>query len=292
MNFLNYHHLFYFWSVNKEGGFTKASQKLRVSQSAVSEQVRQLEEALGQKLIDRTTRSLRLTENGYVAFRYAETIFGAGQELLDFMHHRPKEGKQLLRIGALGSLSRNLQLKFLEPILARKDVRFSLIVGDSKRLFRLLQDHQVDVVLSTQLAGEIEGRGFYTHLLMQSPLCLVSRSPLRKKNLRDSLQSGRIFLPSASLESRSEFDHYLEAHQISIHLAGEVDDVALLRLLALNGRGLVVIPRMGVLSDVQSKKLHVIHEFETITQKYYAITRQKRFPNELIRDLVQKVREL
>src|SRR5689334_14395374 len=130
MNTLNYHHLFYFWTVCQEGGFTKASQKLRISQSAVSEQVRHLEESSGQRLIERTTRSFQLTENGNIALKYAEMIFGAGQELVDFMLHRPRKGKQLIRIGALGSLSRNLQARFLAPILNRKDVRFSLIVGD------------------------------------------------------------------------------------------------------------------------------------------------------------------
>ena len=291
MNNLNYHHLHYFWTVCREGGFTKASQKLRISQSAISEQVSRLEDNLGQKLIERTTRSIQLTENGNVALKYAEMIFGAGQELVDFMQHRPRKGKQLIRVGALGSLSRNLQARFLAPLLKRKDVRFSLIVGDLKRLVRLLKDHQIDVILTTHPVNESESGELYTHLLVQSPLCIVSRTKSGKSKLDKILKSEQVFLPSKTLESRAEFDHFIESRGLSIELVGEVDDIALLRLLALSGKGIVVVPRMGVISDIESKSLFVIHEFKEIRQKYYAVTRQKRFPNLLVADLVKNLQE-
>lgn len=291
MNTLNYHHLYYFWTVCQEGGFTKASQKLHISQSAVSEQVSRLEENLGQKLIERTTRSLVLTENGNVALKYADMIFGAGRELVDFMLHRPKQGKQSIRIGALSSLSRNLQARFLNPILDRKEVRFSLIVGDLKRLIRLLKDHQVDVILTTHSGMGNDTGELYTHLLMQSPLCIVSRTKKRHTNLKSIFENEVVFLPSVNLESRSEFDHFVETHDLNIELAGEVDDIALLRLLALTGKGIVIIPRMGAINEIESKKLFVIHEFKEIYQKYYAITRQKKFPNTLVAELVKSLQE-
>ena len=98
-------------------------------------------------------------------------------------------------------------------------------------------------------------------------------------------------LPSTNLESRAEFDHFIESHGFTIELAGEVDDIALLRLLALSGKGVVVIPRMGVINDIESKSLFVIHEFKEIRQRYYAITRQKKFPNTLIAELVKNLQE-
>lgn len=287
MNTLNYHHLYYFWTVCQEGGFTKASRKLRISQSAISGQVNRLEECLGQKLIERTTRSFQLTENGMIALKYAETIFGAGEELVDFMLHRPRKGKQLIRIGALGSLSRNLQIRFLTPILNRSDVRFSLIIGDLKRLIRLLKDHQVDVILTTHPATENESTEVYTHLLMQSPLCVVSRTKTSKNKLESLLQNEQVFVPSSNLESRAELDYLIESQGLSLEIAGEVDDIALLRLLALSGKGVVIIPKVGVMSDIENKNLFVIHEFTEIHQKYYAMTRQKKFPNTLIAELVK-----
>jgi LysR family transcriptional activator of nhaA len=295
MDSLNYHHLYYFWMVCHEGGFTKAGLKLRLSQSAVSEQIRRLEEALGQKLIARTTRSFELTEAGRTALRYAETIFTTGRELMDFMKHRPTKSRHQLRIGALGSLSRNLQATFLRPLLDREDIYFSVTVGDTKRLFRLLRDHSLDIVLSTFPAGEDASTELYTHLLTQSPLCLViSKSIAIQKDLslETLIQSRRIFLPSATLESRSDFDHYVESKGIHLNVAGEVDDVALLRVLALTGKGLVVLPKLGVSDDIANNSLIVLHEFKNIKQKFYAITRQKRFPNPTIAELVRTLDRL
>ncbi|MBC7386924.1 MAG: LysR family transcriptional regulator [Cryobacterium sp.] len=293
METLNYHHLYYFWTVCKEGGFTKASQKMRLSQSAVSEQVSKLEATFGQKLITRTTRSFELTEAGGTALKFAETIFSAGTELMDFMKHRQSFKKQNIRIGALGSLSRNLQAKFLAPILDREDVQFSVTVGDSKRLIKLLRDHALDIVLSTFSATEEESSELYTHLLTHSPLCLVSSKSLKIKKtdkVEDILSHNRIFLPSSSLESRSDFDHYIESNDIQMNIAGELDDIALLRILALTGKGLVVIPLLGVVNDIATGSLVVVHEFKSIKQRFYAITRQKKFPNPIINDLVRSFR--
>lgn len=293
METLNYHHLFYFWTVCKEGGFTKAGQKLRLSQSAVSEQVGKLEEAFGQKLITRTTRSFELTEAGGITFQFAESIFTTGTELVDYMKHRPNTKTQQIRIGAIGSLSRNLQAEFLAPILGRDDVQFSITVGDSKRLIKLLRDHALDIVLSTFSATEEESSELYTHLLTHSPLCIVSSRAMKfKKNEKVEfiLENNRIFLPTSSLGSRSDFDHYIESNKIKLHVTGELDDVALLRILALSGKGLVVIPRLGVTNDIDEGSLVVLHEFKSIKQSFYAITRQKKFPNPIINELIRSLR--
>lgn len=291
MDRLNYHHLYYFQIVCHEGSFTKAGLKLRLSQSAVSEQVRLLEEALGQKLIARTTRRFELTEAGRAALKYADTIFSTGDELIDFMKHRPNKSKQIIRIGALGSLSRNVQAAFLEPMLERSDVHFSVTVGDSKRLLRLLRDHALDVVLSTFPAGEEETGELYTHRLSQSPLCIIGAPKKRRRQSGTPnalLEGDRVFLLGTAMESRSDFDHYAESNQLKLNVVGEIDDVALLRILALTGKGLAVLPKFGVASDIRKKSLVVLHEFKNMSQNFYAITRQKKFPNPLIGQLVRQ----
>ena len=291
MNPLNYHHLYYFYTVCQERGFTKAALKLRISQSAMSEQVRKLEEILGQKLIERTTRRFELTENGKMAQKYAETIFGAGQELVEFMLHRPERGTQLLRVGALSTLSKNFQLQFLKPILDRKDVSFDLLTGDSKRLLKLLRNHEIDIILSTYPVSEADAGQCYTHPLMESPLCIVSRDLRKaKKDPEDVLKSERIYLPSRTFESRAEFDYWVEHKRISLQVAGQVEAIAFLRLLALTTEALVLIPRMGVMHDLENKNLCVVHEFTRMRQKYYAITRQKKQPNPLIAELIHSSR--
>lgn len=290
MNQLNYHHLHYFWVVCNEGSFTKAAQKLRISQSAVSEQIKQLEHILGQKLIERTTRRIEMTKSGSIAYQYANTIFESGQELVDFMLNRPSVGKQIIRIGALGSLSRNLQLRFLSPLLERSDVRFHVTIGDSSRLFRGLKDHSLDVVLSSFPAPEEETGELYSHHLTRSPLCVVkvARSKTtRKQKLAELFKKEKVFLPSHHLSCRADFDLYVSTHALELNIAGEVDDVALLRLLAMSGKGLVVVPKMGVLNEIKNQSLQILHEFQSIQQPIYAITKQKRIPNLMIASLIK-----
>lgn len=292
MKTLNYQHLFYFWTVYKEGGFTKAAQKLNLSQSAVSEQVSRLEDSLGQKLMTRTTRNIELTEAGATAMKFAETIFSAGAELIDFMKNRPNKKAKTIRIGALGSLSRNLQAKFLAPVLEKEDLRLSVTVGDSKRLMKLLKDHALDIVLSTYSAAEEDSPELYTHLLTQSPLCIASSKNLKmgkNERIETVFEKHRIFLPSSNFESRSDFDHYVETNKINLKIGGEVDDIALLRILALTGKGIVAIPKLGILNDLENGDLTALHEFKNIRQRFYAITRQKKFPNPTIQELIQSI---
>lgn len=291
MEFLNYHHLYYFWTVCNEGGFTKAAQKLHLSQSAISDQVRRLEEVLGQKLINRTTRRFELSESGVLAFEYAETIFSAGKELMDIMLHGPTKGQQIIRIGALGSLSRNLQLRFLRPLLDRDDVRFQVVVGDSKRLLRMLREHLIDVVLSTFSPGEASAGNVYIHSLNESPLCAVMFNKTNTNaDFFELLKTKKVFLPSRNFESRADFDHYIESNSLPLKVAGEVDDIALLRLIALSGKGIVIVPKIGILTDIEKKNLIVLFEFEKIRQKFYAITRQKKSPNPIIAELIRLAR--
>lgn len=291
MENLNYHHLFYFWTVYHEGGFTKAAEKLRLSQSAVSEQVSRLEEVLGHKLIQRTTRRFELTEMGVMVLGYAETIFSTGKELINFVKNRPNPSRKIVRIGSLGSMSRNLQAQLLAPLLDKEDVQFSVIVGDFKRLTRLLRDHALDTFLSTSVAAEDEKGELYTHLLTESPICLVTAHGVghkKKKAPEELLEELRVFLPSRTMESRAEFDHYIETHKIRLNIGAEIDDVALLRVLALAGKGVVVVPKIGVAGDIKNGSLVVLHEFKKIKQRYYAITRQKKFPNPMIEELINQ----
>ena len=104
------------------------------------------------------------------------------------------------------------------------------------------------------------------------------------------LENYRIFLPTTGLESRSDFDHYIESNKIELKIAGELDDIALLRILGLTGKGLVVIPRVGVHNDIENGSLVVLHEFKNIKQRFYAITRQKKFPNPIINELIRTLR--
>ncbi len=157
----------------------------------------------------------------------------------------------------------------------------------------MLRDHTLDVVLSTFSIGEDTSSELYTHLLTQSPLCLVVATPLKrvkKLPLNEALQAVRLFLPSSTFESRSDFDQYVEVNNLKLKIMGEVDDIALLRILALTNKGAVIIPLVGILGDIENSALTLVHEFKSIKQKFYAITRQKKFQNPIISELVRSFR--
>ena len=132
--FLNYHHLRYFWAIAHEGSLTRAAEKLNVAQSALSIQLRHLEEALGQSLFVRKNRQLVLTEAGQMALKYADSIFRTGEELVDTLQHRSRKTRQVLRVGAVATLSRNFQWEFVKPLRNRRDVELVLRSGGVRDL--------------------------------------------------------------------------------------------------------------------------------------------------------------
>ena len=149
MRRLNFHHLHYFWAVAKEGNLTRAAEALHVSQSALSTQIRVLEEQLGHPLFIRAGRSLQLTEAGRLVLDYAETIFALGSELQTTLQSA-RQASQTLRIGAVATLSRNFQENLLRPFLGRDDLRITLESGSLDELLERLALHKLDVVLTNR----------------------------------------------------------------------------------------------------------------------------------------------
>ena len=147
---LNYHHLYYFWQVAKSGHLTRTAEALHVSQSSLSQQIRQLEERLGQALFIREGRQLHLSEAGRMAFDYAETIFTQGEELSALFAEGGHAHREVVRVGAVATLSRNFQEGFVRPLLGRDDLDLILQSGGLDDLLRRLSAHKLDVVLSNQ----------------------------------------------------------------------------------------------------------------------------------------------
>ena len=152
MKSLNFNHLRYFWAVAHEGSLTRAAARLHVSQSALSVQIQKLEHQIGHALFTRVSKKLLLTEAGRIALDYADTVFKAGDELLNTLQDRPGASRQVLRVGALTTLSRNFQLQFLRPLVGRADVELIVRSGTMRDLLLQLETHTIDVVLANSPA--------------------------------------------------------------------------------------------------------------------------------------------
>ena len=203
--FLNYHHLRYFRAIAHEGSLTRAAEKMNVAQSALSIQLRHLEEALGQPLFLRRKRQLELTEAGQMALRYADSIFRTGEELLDTLQHRTRKTRQILRIGAVATLSRNFQWEFVKPLRSRRDVELVLRSGGVRDLTAQLRNHEVDVVLSNQALRRDAETGYYSHLLAEQEVSLVARPGKGRRSFHfpEDFLTTPVILPSLESDIRS-----------------------------------------------------------------------------------------
>lgn len=275
MEWLNYHHLYYFWVVCKEGGFSKAASKLRIAQSAVSLQISKLEEYLGEKLMDRGPRGFKLTEAGQVAFAQADEIFKQGHDLVQYF--RSGKMKTSFRVGALGGLSKNLQLNILKDVLADAKTELSLEVGDAPVLVDRLINYKLDAMLSDVPIASTEAEPLSQVEIASEAVCFVTRKKLKKsssENLAESFANG-IYLPARSSPITSALLEFISAATPTPYIKGFIDDIAFLRLLALETDSIVAIPKIGIRRELEARELYVNHEFRKIRQSYFLVYRQK-----------------
>lgn len=290
MQRLNHHHLYVFWIFSNHSSFTKTAQELAIAQSAVTLQVKQLEEALNLNLVDRTNpRRPELTEEGRKVAEYAETIFESSRELVNWATKGTLPKKRTIRIGAISGLSRNLQFEFLEPIIRQREIRLEITTGDQQNLLRRLKEHDLDIVLTSQNANAQSHANFHSTVLKSSPLVLVTKNQGQKAgkiDLPTLLRQSPVLIPGRQFESKPELDAYLEGFD-KIHIVGEIDDTALLRVMAVRTDMVVIIPEMGISNEIENNEVVLIQRLSKIQQKYYAITRQRLHLNPDVRFLIE-----
>lgn len=290
MRVLNYNHLRYFWAVAHDGSLTRAAERMNLSQSALSVQIRKLEHQIGHPLFGRVGRKLVLTEAGKIALNYADTVFRAGDELLSTLDGRPMANRQVLRVGALTTLSRNFQLEFLRPLVGRADVELIVRSGTIRDLLAQLEAHTIDVVLSNSAAPRDAHAPFRNHLLDQQPVSLVGRPRPDQAPFRfpENLRHEPILLPSLDSDIRVGFDHLLDLAGITPIILAEVDDMAMLRLLAREREGVTLVPPIVVRDELESGVLVEHCRIPQLTESFYAIVQKRRFPNLLLAHLLTR----
>ena len=292
---LNYHHLRYFWTIAHERKLTHAAARLHVSPSALSIQLRQLEERLGHPLFERRGRALELPEAGRIALQHADAIFAAGAELVNTLAGRPRAAEPVmppLRVGSVATLSRNFQLQWLRPLLARADVQVVLHSGTQRELLAQLGAHQLDVVLANDAVPRDSAAGWHNTLVAQQPVSLVSaRQPARTRRFLfpDHLQGATVLLPGSGSAVRAAFDRVLQAAGVVPRVLAEVDDMAMLRLLARETGALALVPPVVVADELRSGALVERCSIPDLRESFHAITTQRRFPHPLLRELLPAV---
>lgn len=293
MSRLNYHHLYYFWQVATHGNLTQVAHNLHVSQSALSNQIRQLEESMATQLFERRGRKLVLTESGQRVLTYAQDIFSKGEELESLMRRGIEPEYQHLRIGVASTMSRNFIEGFISPLLNENHntkVRFSLHARSMTNLLDGLIAHQFDVVLTNVAIGnmDVADTPWQSQLLARQPLSIVGPPDLAPiKDFPHGYHKKRWVLPAEGSELRRAFEGFCALHQYQPDLLGEADDMAMLRLLARDSRALTVLPKVVVKDEIAQGTLVEYMTLPNIYENFYAVTVRRQYVPALLGELLK-----
>ena len=281
---LNYNHLRYFWAVAHNGNLTRTAEQLHVSQSALSLQIKKLEEQLGHELFERRGKQLVLTEAGRLTLNHADVIFASGSELLNTLQGEAKE-KEVLRVGALSTLSRNFQIEFLDALQGRDNTTVTVRSGNLGDLLAQLEAHRLDVVLTNIAPPRDSATPWIVRTLASQPVSLVGFPERQQegRSLDQALREEPLILPTLETAVRSGFDTYCDEHDIRPIVVAEVDDMALIRVLTRRGFGVAVTPAIVVRDELRTGQLVELGRFPELEESFQAITLSRKFPNPLLK---------
>lgn len=289
---LNYNHLKYFWVVAHEGNLTRAADNLHIAQSALSIQLKTLQRQLGHDLFKKEGKKLVLTEAGRMTLDYADEIFNTGSELLNRLKEEGRSTKQSIKIGVITTLSRNFQFLFLKPLLENPEIALSIISDNFQALIDKLEAHELDVVLANSIPkNRTHASAWFAHLISDQEVSLIGRRSRKAypEELRDILLEYPLNLPSHKNNIRVTFDSLVDKLNIEPNILVEVDDMAMLRLVALDKMGLTLAPPIVVLDELEKKTLIEVKQIPEIRESFYAITAKRKFQNSLILECIENL---
>jgi LysR family transcriptional activator of nhaA len=285
---MNYNHLRYFWFVAHEGNLTRAARELNLSQSALSVQIKTLEEELGHPLFERRGRGLALTETGRLVLDYADTIFKTGEDLLYQLAHGEQKDRRVFRIGAITTLSRNFQIQFVQPLLKMENVELVMTSGSLSELLRQLETHHLDVALTNNVPPHDAATPWVANRISEQPVSLVGDAGFdrRRRSLKRLLSTEPLILPNEDSNIRIAFDGLVEQLGIRPNIVAEINDMTMLRLIAREKIGLAVVPPIVVKDELEQGVLKEIAELPNLHETFYAVVVKRRFPNPLLRGVL------
>lgn len=280
MEWLNYHHLLYFWTVAREGGLAPAGKVLRLSQSSISAQIRRLEENLGHALFERRGRKLEMTETGRVVYRYAEQIFGLGTEMMDAVRARPTDLPLRLVVGISDVVPKLLVRQLLAPAF-QQEQRLALACHEDQlgRLLGSLASHILDVVIADAPVPADNEHKLFNHFLGESSITTVAPAGIAtalRKGFPRSLHEAPVLLPLVGSNLRRNLDAWFESEQVRPAIIAEAEDSALLKAFAADGMGAIFVPT--VIAKTVTRRYDVVEvgEVKQVTERFYAISAEKR----------------
>lgn len=287
----NFHHLYYFFTVAKLGSVSKAAWELRISQPALSSQIKLLEAYLNIKLFEREGKRLVLTDGGRSALAYASTIFDTGQEFIDSLRDRSQKGRLRIQIGVSNSIPKTFASALLKFVLKMDPSAHIILLEDTlDEMMKKLKDHLLDLVLSDIPFQASSEEGVSNHLIGKLPVAFCAHSRLAKKyrDFPEDLNGAPMILPTSHSPLYYSVQEYFAAHKVAPKIIAEIQDVELIHQMALEGIGIALLNRFAVLHSLFRKKLSVLDQKSKhdIHNTIYLITKHRKQSHPFVEKIV------
>ncbi|MEW6080156.1 MAG: LysR family transcriptional regulator [Thermodesulfobacteriota bacterium] len=292
---MNYHHLYYFWMISREGSLSRAANRLRLTHSTLSEQLKMLEDFLGQKLFDRMGRRLVLTQFGAEVAQYADEIFRLGNELIEMARGRSQIQRSVFRAGVVGSIPKTIVYRLLEPSVEQQET-FSLEIrqGTLNALMEMMFRNRLHVILSDQPPRDAMIYRVTSRKLGDTELFLYGAPEVAERyrpGFPDSLADAPLLLPARGTNLRQSLDQWFADRALEMNVIGEFDDSGLLRTFGVFERGL--FPVRSVLVD-EVEETHAVQRvglLAGIRESYYAVYQNRRVTHPYILEIINAARK-
>jgi len=292
--FLNYHHLRYFWTVAKEGSLRRASETLRVSQPSMCTQIKLLETNLGEALFRPSGRSLELTEFGQLIYGYAEEIFTLGSEILRATKQAPSVRSLRLHVGIVDSFPKLMSYDILRPVFEHQPpVQLTCHEGKLADLVSQLSTHRIDVVLSDEPASPGMAGKVFNHPLGASEITFCAMPGLAKKlkgRFPRNLDDAPALLPTQNCSLRRDLENWFRSSGVQPRVVAEFEDAALTKIVATSGHGFIVVPTVVASEAVERYGFVPIGRTKDVKTQFYAITAERRFTHPAILAITESLR--
>jgi LysR family transcriptional regulator, transcriptional activator of nhaA len=280
MEWVNYHHLLYFWVVAREGGLVPAGKVLRLSHPTLSAQIRALEAKLGEKLFTKVGRKLALTDIGRVVFRYAEDIFTLGREMMDAVQDRSTGRPLRLDVGVANVVPKLIVRRLLQPALGlAQPVRLVCYENTNEKLLADLALHSLDIVISDAPVPSGSSVRAFNHLLGETGISFFGSKPLAqtyKRGFPQSLNGAPLLLPLESLTLRRSLNQWFEKNSIQPRVVAEFEDSALLQAFGADGAGIFCAPTVVEKEVMHQHGVLLLGRAPQLRERFYAISVERR----------------
>ncbi len=290
MAWLNYHHLYYFWMTANEGSIKDASKKLTIGQPTISTQIKNLEGSLNQNLFKRKSRRLVLTEAGKVVLDYANQIFNLGNELMEVINDGTFSKRMHVQFGALDSVPKSLTQSLIHSAQEIGPCTIAVLEGGGDYLFRELEAHRIDLVVSNHPPTIGDTKQYFSKLLAKLPISIFSTKKFQnlKRKFPQSLKDQPFIMPSLHSKLRHDLEHFFQINNISVDVIIETQDTSIQKLLGNEGMGLIPLPDFAGKDLVKEGKLIKLGTLQGVTEDFWLISSPRKIQNPIASSLMKE----